>query len=82
MTASVGVQAAGHSKSAAQTANVNGMPATIKVAQREIKVDSKTKRVNVQCGETVSFVTDQSSFAWTFDILRDYASFDLAEIAP
>lgn len=73
LTASVGVQAA---------AAINGTPATSAASQREIKLDAKTKWVNVQRGETVRFVTEQSSFAWTFDTLRPSTSFDLAEIAP
>jgi len=51
------------------------------MAQRTIKLDSKTKSVQIQQGETVKFVFEGKSFVWQFNTLNTN-TFKFAEIAP
>jgi hypothetical protein len=76
------IAAASLNAHAVEADGFNGTPATANAAVRTIKVDSQTKWVNVQRGETVNFVGPNGSFAWTFDTLRPETNFNLAEIAP
>lgn len=71
-----------NSHAAGSVTTAHGTSATANAKLRTIKVDADTKWVNVQRGETVTFVSGDGSFSWTFDTLHPEASFNLAEIAP
>lgn len=59
-----------------------GTPVQTESAQREIKIQSATRYVNVERGETVRFVTPQGAFVWNFDTDRNRSQFDFAQIVP
>lgn len=74
--------------SAAQAAGPSGMaadygsqvPATF--AARTIVINSDTKWVNVENGETVQFSIGGQSFTWNVSTFPGATSFDLSKIAP
>ena len=51
------------------------------VVARTIELDSNTKSVNIEQGETVKFVFGNKSFAWNFNTLST-TPFKMAKIAP
>ncbi len=57
-----------------------GEPVPPTTASRTIVIDSSTKYVRVQGGETVKFVVGDREFAWHFD--GPEGPFDLRQIAP
>lgn len=59
-----------------------GVPAPVESAQREIKIGPMTRYVNVERAETVRFVTEKGSFAWSFDIDPNRQEFAFDQIAP
>jgi hypothetical protein len=59
-----------------------GDPAPPTAAGRTIIIRPDTQWVNVTGGETVRFVVDDKTFAWTFNVARNVWSFDLNRIAP
>lgn len=50
-------------------------------ADREIRLDSATRWVNVHQNETIRFVVGTQSFMWKFDTLGT-PTFDLNQVAP
>lgn len=58
-----------------------GAPASFEIIDREIKLTSTTKFVNVTNGETVRFNFNGKIFAWHFDTFNEQ-SFDFSKIAP
>lgn len=78
-TASMSVaQAAGPSGTAADY----GMQAPASAAARTIVINSDTKWVNVDNGETVQFSIGGQSFTWNFSTFPGETSFDLSRIVP
>lgn len=67
---------------ASNIADPYGTPVYAPSAQREIRIDSTTKYVNVKRGEIIRFITSQGTFTWSFDIDRNRNQFELARIAP
>ena len=51
-------------------------------ADRQITINTDTKWVNVNDGDTVAFNVNGKSFTWHFDTLHGQDHFDLAKIAP
>ena len=43
---------------------------------------SKNKPINVDCGDTVTFVNGTKTFTWKFDSIRHNTGVKLAKIAP
>ena len=63
-------------------ANPNyGTPVHAGQADREIRLDSATRWVNVQHNEAIRFVVGTQSFMWKFDTLGT-PTFDLNQVAP
>lgn len=63
-------------------ANSNyGTPVHAGQADREIRLDSTARWVNVQQNETIRFIVGAQSFMWKFDTLGTPV-FDLKQVAP
>lgn len=62
------------------TADQYGSAAHGQFTQRTIVIDSATRYVNVQHGETVTLRTGADTVSWTFDGIG--TAFDLAKILP
>lgn len=58
-----------------------GTAATEMKTSRVIKLDGKSKVLNVTRGENVTIEKDGKSFKWNFNTF-DTSTFDLAQIAP
>lgn len=71
-------QAAGPSGTAADY----GSQAPATAAARTIVINSDTKWVNVENGETVQFSVGGQSFTWNVSTFPGATSFDLSKIAP
>jgi uncharacterized protein YceK len=59
-----------------------GDPAPTAGAMRSVTITPNTRWVNVTGGETVNFVVDDKSFAWSFNVSQTVSSFALNQIAP
>ena len=67
---------------AASPVNSNyGTPVPAGQLDREIRIDSATRWVNVQQNETIRFVVGAQSFMWKFDTLGT-PTFELKRVAP
>lgn len=62
--------------------NPFGDPASIATADRTVIITPNTNYVNVADDETVKFIVDGKSFAWTFNGPSDGYEFDLEQVAP
>ncbi|MDQ2822856.1 MAG: CzcE family metal-binding protein [Pseudomonadota bacterium] len=62
------------------TADQYGSAASAQFTGRTIVIDSKTRYVNVQHGETVTFRAGDSTVSWHFDGISQ--AFDLSKILP
>ena len=78
--AAAGVCAAG--AHAATLENDYGSVAPASAAGKTLTITPKTKWVNVDNGETVTFVNGGQSFTWSFRTLRETEDFQLSAIAP
>lgn len=74
--------AAAAAAQAGDMAQLFGASAPAATAQRDIKIGPMTRYINVDRAETVRFVTDQGSFAWSFDTAPNRTVFDFGLIAP
>jgi hypothetical protein len=59
-----------------------GDPAPPTAATRTIVIKPDTKWVNVTGGETIRFVADNKTFAWTFNVASSIWTSDLNRLAP
>jgi hypothetical protein len=59
-----------------------GQPAPPTAATRTIAITPTTRWVNVTGGDTVAFVVDGNTFAWTFTVAPTVATFALNQVAP
>lgn len=67
---------------AASPVNSNyGTPVPAGQPDREIRIDSATRWVNVQQNETIRFVVGTQRFVWKFDTLGT-PTFELNRVAP
>ncbi|MRW82726.1 CzcE family metal-binding protein [Pseudoduganella sp. FT26W] len=66
----------------AHAANNYGSTAPQTAAEKLIAVGPQTKYINVDNGETVTFVHGHEMFTWNFRTLHESDSFKLADIAP
>lgn len=57
-----------------------GAPSSAEVATQTVDVKS-AKRLNVRCGDTVTFRNGEQRFSWRFDVLN-HQVVDLRKIAP
>ena len=62
------------------TADQYGSAASPQFTGRTIVIDSKTRYVNVQHGETVTIRNGDTTFSWNFDGISQ--AFDLSKILP
>lgn len=63
-------------------ADLLGDPVPTAAAMRSVVITPDTRWVNVTGGETVNFVVDDKSFAWSFNVARTVSAFALNQIAP
>jgi hypothetical protein len=59
-----------------------GSEAPQTAAAKLISLTPQTKSINVDNGETVTFVHGHQMFTWNFRTLRDADNFKLSDIAP
>jgi Heavy-metal resistance protein CzcE len=50
--------------------------------QPTIVIGPDTRYVNVEGGQTIRFVVDGKTFAWSFNVARTVRRFNLNEVAP
>jgi hypothetical protein len=62
--------------------NDYGSLAPASAAVKTLTIKPQTKWVNVDNGETVTFVSGGQSFTWSFRTLRETEDFQLSAIAP
>lgn len=60
--------------------SVYGVPNAAQAADRVVDVQ-KVKRLNVHCGETVTFQNGAERFTWRFDVVG-HRTVDLKKVAP
>jgi hypothetical protein len=59
-----------------------GDPAPSSAGDYTIVIRPDTRYVNVQGGDTVTFVVGDKAFAWSFNVARTVHVFDLDKVAP
>ncbi|HZV65217.1 MAG TPA: CzcE family metal-binding protein [Telluria sp.] len=59
-----------------------GSVATEQSATRRVVLTDATRYVNVDSGDTVTFVVDGKSFTWNFSTFPTINNFDLSVVAP
>jgi len=59
-----------------------GSAVSAEAADYALKVDSSTKWVNVNNGDTVRFTVNGKDFTWHFDTYKNHSIVKLADIAP
>lgn len=74
--------AAGAAHAASDQRAEYGMAAGTALADRVITVDTDTKWVNVNNGDTVAFNVNGKTFTWHFSTLRNESQLKLMNIAP
>jgi plastocyanin len=73
---------AAHAADASPKAANYGEAVPAQAAERTIVIKPDTKYVNVDNGQTVTFVEGDKTFTWHFDTLRPSDDFELSAIAP
>jgi hypothetical protein len=63
-------------------ADLLGGPVPPYAAMRSVAITPATKWVNVTGGETVNFIVDDKTFAWSFNVAQTVFAFPLNQIAP
>jgi hypothetical protein len=63
-------------------ADLLGDPVPPYAAMRSVAITPDTRWVNVTGGETVKFIVDDKTFAWSFNVAQTVSSFALNQVAP